>query len=98
MINLIKMILHRISKNKIYFLMAIFIPPLVVIASLLFTNNMEYQIRIGSLNFNQEVKIKNIKLLSLKEEPPLSELVQGKYDAFIIGNEDGYEIKSIKGQ
>ena len=47
--NLIKMILHRISQNKIYFLMAIFIPPLVVIASLLFTNNMEYQIRIGSL-------------------------------------------------
>ena len=78
--------------------MAIFIPRLVVIASLLFTNNMEYKIRIGSLNFNQEVKIKNIKLLPLAEEPPLSELVQGKYDAFIIGNEDGYEIKSIKGQ
>lgn len=98
MLNLIKMIIYRISQNKIYFLMAVFIPPLVVIASLIFTNNIEHQIRIGCLNFNEEIKAKTIKMIPLTQEPPLSELVQGKYDAVIIEDEEGYEIKTIKGQ
>lgn len=98
MLNLIKMIFYRISQNKIYFLMAIFIPPLVVIASILFTNNIENQIRIGTLNIEMPIKIENIKEIPLEKEPPLSELVQGKYDALLIGNENGYELKTIKGQ
>ncbi len=98
MLNLIKMIFYRILKNKIYFLMAVFIPPLVVIASLFFTNNVENKIRVGVINFTKDIEIENINVIKLTEEPPISELVQGKYDALIIGNETGYEVKSIKGQ
>lgn len=47
--NLVKMILYRITKNKIFLCLAVFIPPIVVVASIIFTNNIEYTVRVRSV-------------------------------------------------
>ncbi len=44
--NLLEMILYRITKNKLFLGLALFIPPIVVIASLIFTNYIEQTIRV----------------------------------------------------
>ena len=44
--NLLEMILYRMTKNKIFLCLALFIPPIVVIAAIIFTNNIEYTLRV----------------------------------------------------
>lgn len=94
--QLIKMIFYRISQNTIYLLMALFIPPLVAIATIIFTNNIENNIRIAVMG-NEQISMPNITAINIKEKPMLSELVQGKYDAIVWKSEE-YKIETLKGE
>lgn len=94
--QLIKMIFYRISQNTIYLLMALFIPPLVAIAAIIYTNNIENNVRIAVIG-NEAISIPNITAINQEEKPMLSELVQGKYDA-IVWKEDEYKIETLKGE
>ncbi len=97
MLNIIKNIFYRLYNNKIYFFLAIFIPPAVVIASLIFTNNIEYKIRLGVLETqNINIQDKNIVITYLKEEPKASSMIQGKYDAIVKYVNGKYEINTLK--
>lgn len=95
--RLIQMIFYRISQNTLYLLMAIFIPPLVVIAAIIFTNHIEYNVRIAVIG-EEEIAISNITAINQDTKPPLSELVQGKYDAIVWKENNTYKIESLKGE
>ena len=48
MLNLLKMIIYRTTKNKIFLLLVLFVPAIVVIGSIIYTNNIELNIRVRS--------------------------------------------------
>ena len=48
MINLLKMIIYRTINNKIFLLLVLFVPAIVVIGSIIYTNNIEFNIRLRS--------------------------------------------------
>ena len=48
MLNLLKMIIYRTINNKIFLLLVLFVPAIVVIGSIIYTNNIEYNIRVRS--------------------------------------------------
>lgn len=48
MLNLLKMIIYRTINNKIFLLLVLFVPAIVVIGSIIYTNNIEYSVRIRS--------------------------------------------------
>lgn len=95
--NLVQMIFYRLQHNTIYFLLALFVPPVVVIAALIYTNNIEQTIRLGVVG-DFTIQEENIKVESLEEVPPLSKLVQGKYDAVVEKKGDVYKIQTVKGE
>jgi len=97
MLNLIKMIFYRISQNTIYLLMAVFIPPIVTIAAIIFTNNIEHNIRVVNLG-QEKINIKNVAVVNMEKKPPASDLVQGKYDAIIYKNNGKYTFETLKGE
>lgn len=46
MTNLLKMLFYRIIENKFYLFLAFCIPPIVVIAAIIFTNNIDNTVRV----------------------------------------------------
>ncbi len=97
MLNLLKMIIYRTINNKIFLLLVLFVPAIVVIGSIIYTNNIEHNIRVGIIG-DTVPNIEHLSCAILNQEPKLSELVEGKYDAIIAYKNDKYEIKSVKGQ
>ena len=97
MISLLKMIIYRTINNKIFLLLVLFVPAIVVIGSIIYTNNIELSIRVGVIG-EKMPNIKSLSCIALQEEPKLSELVEGKYDAIIEFKDNKYEIRSVKGE
>ena len=48
MLNLLKMIIYRTINNKIFLLLVLFVPAIVVIGSIIYTNNIEHNVRVRS--------------------------------------------------
>ena len=46
MFNLLKMILYRTVNNRIFFVLALFVTPIVVVGSIIYTNNIENTVRV----------------------------------------------------
>ncbi|MFR8104537.1 MAG: ABC transporter permease [Clostridia bacterium] len=102
MLEIIKMTFYRIFQHKIYLLMSIFVTPIVVFGAIFFTNNIE-TVKASIAILEEEnttiISTKEVKVTRVKEKPEFAELVQGKYDAFLIPKEDGtFEIETVKGE
>ena len=82
MFNLLKMIIYRTINNKIFLLLVLFVPAIVVVGSIVYTNNIEHNVRVGVIG-NIVPEIEHISCTAINEEPVLSELVEGKYEAII---------------
>ncbi len=98
MINLLKMILYRITQNKLFLCLVIFVPAIVVVASIIYTNNIEYTARIAFVGEENLPHIDNLYVTSVDTEPKKSELVQGKFDAVVKYINGKYVVQTIKGE
>ena len=97
MFNLLKMIIYRTINNKIFLLLVLFVPAIVVIGSIIYTNNIAFNIRVGVIG-EQMPQIENLTCTKLIQNPKFSDLVEGTFDAIIQYKNGKYEIISVKGQ
>lgn len=86
------------QKSRIFLYCALSIG--AIIAALFFQNHSE---KLGTVAIvSEQTTLKNspfIDVVLLTEKPPLSDLVLGKYDAFVSLNQNNqYEIETIKGE
>ena len=97
MFNLLKMIIYRTINNKIFLLLVLFVPAILVVGSIVYTNNIEHNVRVGVIG-DKVPEIENLSCTILKDKPKLSELVEGRYEAIIEYKDGRYEIESVKGE
>ena len=97
MFNLLKMIIYRTINNKIFLLLVLFVPAIVVVGSIVYTNNIEHNVRVGVIG-EKIPQIEHLSCIALNDQPKLSELVEGKYEAIIEYKDDKYIINSVKGE
>ncbi len=55
MFALLKMIIYRTVNNKIFLLLVLFVPAIVVVGSIIYTNNIELNIRLRN-NWRKSAK------------------------------------------
>lgn len=95
---------YRLMEEKAYLIAAVVMTICAVGAAVILTNQAEVKGNIALINESASNKIEeNIKnssyfnMVMLDQQPPMSELVQGRYDAVIIVKEDGsFDINTVK--
>lgn len=100
MLSIIKNNWYRLKEQKQYLIVAISLTILSVALAVILTNNLKPKINIGIIGGNQIIEDNSIlKVTYLEQEPPVSELIQNRYDAVVKFNDDGtYNIQTVKGE
>lgn len=96
--NIIQMIFYRIWRNKAYLFLSVFVTPIVILLAISFSRNMTTSINIAIVGDN-EISIlenENINISYLKDKPPFSDIMEGKYDAVVTFSDNTYSIETIK--
>lgn len=101
MLNLMKMIMYRILHNKTFLFLPVIVTPIVIMLSIFFTNNMATNANIAIVNQSNIsfAKSAGVNITYLDSTPPLSDLMQGKYDAIVnVNNDKSFDIQTIKNE
>lgn len=98
MLKLINMTFYRIKDNKGFLITYLVLIPIVIGIAVYFTNTISYNVNVGIVGTIETVENKEIHYTKLEQVPENSELVLNTYDAIIIQNEEGIEIKSTNGK
>lgn len=98
--SIIKNDFHRLIAQKSRFLIYCILSMSAILAAIFFQNHSE---KLGTIAVNSnQIELQSsdyIDIVNLTEEPPLSDLVLGKYDAFIsLNSGNQYKIETIKGK
>lgn len=100
MLNIIRNNWYRLKEQKNYLIVAISLTIFSVALAVILTNNLKPKINIGIIGENQVIEDNStLQVTYLEQEPPVSELIQNRYDAVVKFNDDGsYNIQTVKGE
>lgn len=98
--SIIKNDFYRLMAQKSRFLLYCILSIGAILAAIFFQNHSE---KLGTIAINaNQIELQSstyIDIVHLTEEPPLSDLILGKYDAFIsLDSNNQYQIETIKGE
>lgn len=98
MINVIKGILYRMTRNKPYLIMPLVITPIVIVVAIYFSSSFVTKLNIGVVGTdNISFESDEINIIKLNEKVPLSDLVKNKYDAVVTFENGKAKVDTVKG-
>jgi ABC-2 type transport system permease protein len=99
MFNLIKGILYRMFKDRVFLILSLVILPVTIFIAIYFSSSVHIKGNIGVVNMDEiNVQHGDYNVIYLDSKPELSELVENKYDGFIYKDEKGIEVETLRGE
>lgn len=99
MLNIIKNNWYRLMEEKLYFIYALVLTICAASAAIILTNHVQIKETIAIVNNTSQnvVDSSYYNITYLSEEPPMSEILENRYDAVVVMDQKySYRINTIK--